>query len=135
MDVSNFTEADQKFLTMFNFDHTKITQTQFEELAPLLTRFKQCYATSNFDVGKKVVLNLPLKATAILNKQRATRIPCQLQDRSQHLPDILTHFDIIAPVTTDSLNTGNTFINPVIILKKEESLTIVLDDSPVDHKD
>ena len=113
---------------MFNFEHTKLTQTQFEQLAQLLTEFKKYYATAKFDVGKvKVELNLPLKARAIFKKQRATRIPLQLQDRVQHLLDILTHIDIIAPVNTDSLTTGNTFINPVIILKKGESLKIFLD--------
>ena len=77
-----------------------------------------CYASSNFDVAKiKVELNLPLKATTIFKKQRTTRIP--LQDRVQHLLDILTYFNIIAPVNTESLITENTFINPVIILKKE----------------
>ena len=97
---------------MINFEHTKLTQTQFEKLAQLLTQFQKCYATSKFDVGKiKVELNLPLKATAILKKQRATRIPHQLQDRVQHLLDILTHFDIKAPVNTDTLTTGNIFIN------------------------
>ena len=65
--------------------------------------------------------------TVTFKKQRATRIPLQLQYRVQHLLDILTHFDIIAPVKTESLTTGNTFINPVIILKKGESLKIVLD--------
>ena len=99
---------------MFNFEHTKLTQTQFEN-------FK-------FDVGKiKVKLNVFLKASAIFKKQRATRIYVQLQDRVQRLIDILTHFDIIAPVNTDSLTTGNTFINPVMILKKAESLKTVLD--------
>ena len=72
-------------------------------------------------------LNLPLKATAVFKKQRATRIPLQFQDRVQHLLNILSHFDIIAPVNTDSFTTGNTFINPVIILKKGKSLIIVLD--------
>ena len=90
----------------------KQTQTQFEKLAQLLAQFQKCYATSKFDVGKiKVELNLPLEATAIFKNQRATRIPLQLQDRVQHLLDILTHFDIIAPVNTDSLATGNPFIN------------------------
>ena len=93
---------------MFNFEYTKLTQTQFEQLAQLLTEFKKCYAISKFDVGKiKVELNLPLKATAIFKKQRTTRIPLQLQDRVQYLLDILTHFDIIAPVNTDSLTTGD----------------------------
>ena len=96
---------------MFYFEHTKLTQHQFEHLAELLIQYKQCYATSKFDVGKnKVELNLPLKATAVF-KKRATGIPLQLQGKVQHLLDILTHFDIISPVNTDSLTTGNTFIN------------------------
>ena len=108
--MSKFTETDREYFTMFNFEHTKLTQTQFENLAQLLTQFRICYATSKFDAGMiKVELNLPLKATAIFKKQRATRIQLQLQDRVQHLLDILTHFDIIAPVNTDSLTTGNTF--------------------------
>ena len=127
-DVSNFTQSNKEFLTMFNIEHTKLTQPQFEELAELLIQFKQCYATSKIDIGKvKVQLNLPLKATAIFKKQRATRIPLQLQDKVQLLLDMLTHFDITSPVNTDTLSTENTFINPVIILKKRESLKIVLD--------
>ena len=39
----------------------------------------------------------------------------------------MTSFDILAPVNTDSPTTANTFINPVIIRKKGESLKIVLD--------
>ena len=113
---------------MFNFEHTKLTQTQSEALAQLLTQFKQRYETSKFDVGKiKVELNLPLKATEIFRKQRATRIPLLLQDRVPHLANSLTHFDIIAPVNTDFLTEGNGFINTVIILKKEKSVKIVLD--------
>ena len=50
-----------------------------------------------------------------------------MQDGVQHLLDILTHFDVIAPVNTDSLTNLNTFINPIIILKKRESLKIVSD--------
>ena len=88
---------------MFSFEHTLLTKTQFEKIAELLTKFKKCYATSKFDVGKiKVELNLPLKATAIFKKQRANRIPHQSQDRVQHLLDILTHLDIIAPINKDS---------------------------------
>ena len=116
---------------MFNFEHTKLTQTQFEELAQLLTQFKKCNATTNFDVGKiKVELNLPQKAKTIFKKQRATRIPLQLQDRVQKLT---RHFDRFRyhstreSVNTDSLTTGNTFVNPVIIFKKGELLKIVSD--------
>ena len=90
-DISKFAKADKEFLTVFNFDHSKFTQPQFEQLAQLLTQFHKCYATSKFDAGKiKVELNLPLKVTAIFKKQRATRIPLQLQDREKRLLDILT---------------------------------------------
>ena len=51
-DVWKFTESDKEFYTLINFQHTKLTQKQFEKLAQLLTRFKQCCATSKFDVGK-----------------------------------------------------------------------------------
>ena len=113
---------------MFYFEDTKLTKTQFEKLSQLLTQFKKRYATSKFDVEKiKVELNLPLKATAIFKNQRATRIPLQLPDGGQHVLNILTHFDIIATVNTDSLTTGNTFIYPVFIFEKRESLKIVLD--------
>ena len=51
----------------------------------------------------------------------------QLQDRVQHLLDILAHFGIISPVKSDSLTTGKTFFSPVIIFKKRESIKIGLD--------
>ena len=127
-DTNKFTQSNKDFLNMFNFEQKKLTQKQFEHLAELLIQYKQCYATSKFDVGKvKVELNLPLKATAVFKKQRATRIPLQLQEKVQHILDNTKHFDIISPVNTDSLTTRNTFINPVIILKKGESPKIVLD--------
>ena len=46
----------------------------------------------------------------------------QLQERFQHLLDISTYFDIIAPVNKDSLTTGNTLMIPVITLNKGEAL-------------
>ena len=46
----------------------------------------------------------------------------------KNLLNILAHFSIIAPVNTNSITTGNTFINPVKFRKKRESPKIVLDD-------
>ena len=79
--IENFSQFN-----LFNFEHTKLKQTQFENIAQFLTHFQKCYATSKFDVGMiKVELNLPLKATAIFKKQRATRIPIQLQEYNIYL--------------------------------------------------
>ena len=52
--ISHYTEEQQKFLTMFNFQHSQITQKEFEKLAELLLKFPTVYATSKFDVGKLV---------------------------------------------------------------------------------
>ena len=35
---------------MFNFQHSQITQKEFEKLADLLLRYSTVYATSKFDV-------------------------------------------------------------------------------------
>ena len=37
---------------MFNFQHSQITQNEFEKLVNLLLRYLTVYATSKFDVGK-----------------------------------------------------------------------------------
>ena len=87
-----------------------------------------CNATSKFDVRKiEVELNLRLKATSVFKKQRGTRIPLQLPERVQHLLDLLTQFNKNAHVDLDSLTIGNTFMNPVFMLKIRESLKTVLD--------
>ena len=45
-------------------------------------------------------------------------MPVQIQEQVQHLLDIITHFDSIVLVNTDSFTTGNTFFIQVTILNK-----------------
>ena len=60
--ISHYTEEQQKFLTIFNFQHTQITQNEFDKLAELLLKYPTIYATSKFDVGKfSSPLHLPFK--------------------------------------------------------------------------
>ena len=71
--ISKYTKKQQKFLTRFNFQHSQITQKEFEQLADLLLKYPKAYATSNFDFGKvNSPLHLPLKLDAVFNKQRAS---------------------------------------------------------------
>ena len=126
--ISNYTEDQQKFLTMFNFQHSQITQDEFEKLAKQLIKYSSVYATSKFDVGKiSSSLHLPLKPDAVFKKQRASKVPIHLHDKVNRLLDILEQYNIISPVNKEEQPKGNTFINPVIILAKGESLKIVLD--------
>ena len=72
-------------------------------------------------------LHLPLKPEAVFKKQRASKVPIHIQDKVNRLVDILEQYEIISPVNKEEQPKGNTFINPVIILAKGESLKIVLD--------
>ena len=113
---------------MFNFQHSQTTQKEFDKLAELLLKFPTVYATSKFDVGKiSSPLHLPLNPDAIFKKQRASKVPIHLQDKVNRLLDILEQYEIISPVNKEEQPKFNTFINPVIILAKRESLKIVLD--------
>ena len=126
--INTYTEDQQKFLTMFNFQHSQITQDEFDKLAKQLIKYSSVYATSKFDVGKiSSSLHLPLKADAVFKKQRASKVPIHLHDKVNRLLDILEQYKIISPVNKGEQPKGNTFINPVIILAKGESLKIVLD--------
>ena len=108
---------------MFNFEHSQITQKDFDKLAKLLLKFPTVYAKSKFDVGKfSSPLILPLKPDAVFKKQQASKVPIQLQDKVNRLFDISEQYEIISPVNKEEQPKGNTFINPVIILAKGESL-------------
>ena len=113
---------------MFIFEHSQITQIDIDKLAKQLLKYSTAYATSKFDVRKiSSSLHLPLKPDAVFKKQRASKVPIHLHDKVNRLLDILEKYKIISPVNKEGQPKGNTFINPVIILAKGESLKIVLD--------
>ena len=126
--ISHYTKEQQKFLTKFIFQHSQITQNEFDKLAELLLKYLTVYATSKLDVGKiSSPIHLPFKRDAIFRKQRASKVPIQLQDKVNRLLDILEQNETISPVNKEEQPKGNTSINPVIILAKGESLKLVLD--------
>ena len=56
---------------MFNFEHSQITQIEFDKLAKQLFKYSTVYATSKLDVGKNSSSqHLPLKPDAVFKKQR-----------------------------------------------------------------
>ena len=126
-DINKYTESEKELIQMFDFQHSHPTQEEFEKIVTIILEYKQVYATTKFDVGKtKVKLNLPMKKDSIFKKKnkQSTLTP---QRKNPNLLDVLKKNDIIAPVNKEQLSTGNTFTNPVFILRKGESLKIVLD--------
>ena len=79
--ISKNTEEQQKPLAMFYFQHSQITQKEFEQLDDLLLNYPKVYATSKLDVGKiNSTLDLPLKPDAVFQKNE--------QVKSQFIPHI-----------------------------------------------
>ena len=127
-DINKYRGSEKEFIRMFDFQHSHLTQEEFEKIVTIILEYKQVYATTKFDVRKaKVKLNLPMKRMQLSKKQRISKVPIHLRERIQKLLDVLKKYDIIAPVNKEQLSTGNTFTNPVIILRKRESLKIVFD--------
>ena len=126
--ISKIKTEQQKFLTMFNFQQSQITQKKFEQLADLILKYPKVYATSTFDEGKiNSPLHLPLKPDTVFKKQRASKVPIHLQYKVNQLLELLEQYEMISPVNKEEQPKGNKFINPVINLAKRESLKIVLD--------
>ena len=122
-----YTIEQQKYLIMFNSQNSQITQQEVDQLAELLLKLPMVYATYKFVVGKiHSPLHLPLKPGAVFEKDRATKVTMHLQAEITRLLNILQQYDIISTINKEQQPKGNTFISPVIILAKSESLKIVL---------
>ena len=118
--INKYTDTEKEFIQMFDFQHSYITQEEFEKVVSIILEYKQVYATTKFDVGKtKVKLNLPMKKDAIFKKQRISKVPIHIRERIQKLLEELKKYNIIAPVNKEQLSTGNTFTNPVKRFEKE----------------
>ena len=60
--LNEYTETEKEFIQLFDFQHSHLTQEQFEKVVTIILKYKQVYATTKFDVEKsKVILNLPMK--------------------------------------------------------------------------
>ena len=88
--INKYSEQEKEFIQMFDFQHSHLTQEEFEKVVTIILQYKHVYATTKFDVGKtKVKLNLPMKKDAIFKKQRISKVPIHLRERIQKLLDIL----------------------------------------------
>ena len=124
--ITKYSDREKEFIQMFDFQHSHLTQGQFDKEVEIILKYRNVYATTKFDVGKtKVKLNLPMKKGAIFKKQRVSKVPIQLRDRTQKVLDLPKKYDIILPVNKEQRSPGNTFTNLVIILRKVESVKIV----------
>ena len=87
---------------MFNFQHSQITQNEFDKLVKQLKKYSSAYATSKFDVGKfSSSLHLQLTPDAVFKKQRTSKVPIHLHDEVNLLLIFLEQYEIISPVNRE----------------------------------
>ena len=106
--MSKYRSEQQKFIMMFSFQHSQITQEDFEQLADLLRKYPKIYATSKFIVGKAISpLHLPLKPEAVFKKLRASRVPIHLPDKVNRILDIIEEYEILSHSTKKNNQKGS----------------------------
>ena len=69
--INKYSEQEKEFITMFDFQHSHLTQEEFEKVVKIILDYRHVYATTKFDVGKtKVKLNLPIKKRCNIQKTK-----------------------------------------------------------------
>ena len=93
-DINKYTESEKEFNQMFDFQHSNLTQEEFEKIVTIILEYQQVYATTKFDVGKtKVKLNLPIKKRnfrKIENKQ-STNTPQRKNPKTTRCIEEIRH--------------------------------------------
>ena len=126
-----FTEENQKFIKKFNFQFSDLSDTEYVKLCTILVNNKQCYAKHKNDVGLiSTPFRIRLKENCKLQTQRPTKIPIHYREKLNKLLVELEKHNIIKQIGStpeEKQNIGTTFLNPLIIIPKGDTIKIVLD--------
>ena len=97
----------------------------------MLLKYKTCYATPKNDVGKIAnPFRIRLKQNAQLITQRASKVPIHYRDKLNALPKKLEKHNIIKQIGSSPQHKtlyGTTYLNPLIIIPKGDTIKCVLD--------
>ena len=120
-----------KFINKFNFQFSDLTDTEYVTLCNLLKKHKIFYATHKTDVGKIATLfRIRLKPNAQLLTQRPSKTPVHYKEKLNNLLKELEKHNIIKQSSSspeDKPNYVTTYLNPLIIIPKGDSIKCVLD--------
>ena len=97
----------------------------------MLVKYKTCYATHKYDVGKiSTPFRIRLKTNAQLMTQRPSKVPIHYRDELNVLLKELEKYNIIKQIGSspqDKPVYGTTYSNPLIIIPKGDTIKCVLD--------
>ena len=126
-----YSPENLKFIHKFNFQFSDLTDTEYVTLCNLLLKYRTCYATHKNDVGKIATpFRIRLKPNAQLLTQRPSKAPIHYRDKLNALLKELEKHNIIKQIGSspqDKPVYGTTYLNPLIIIPKGDSIKCVLD--------
>ena len=97
----------------------------------MLLKYKTCYATHKNDVGKiSTPFRIRLKPNAQLMTQRPSKVPIHYRDKLNVLLEELEKYNIIKQIGSSPQEKpvyGTTYINPLIIIPKGDTIKCLLD--------
>ena len=130
-----YSPENLKFIHKFNFQFSDLTDTEYVTLCNLLLEYQTCYATHKNDVGKIATLfRIRLEPNAQLLTQRPSKVPIHYRDKLNALLKELEKHKIIKQIGSspqDKPVYGTTYLNPLIIIPKGDSIKCVLDARPL----
>ena len=126
-----YTSENLKFINKFNFQFSDLTDTEYITLCNMLLKNKTCYATQKKVVGKiSTPFRIRLKPNAQLITQRPSKVPIHYRDKLNILLKELEKYNIIKQIGSspqDKPVYGTTYLNPLIIIPKGDTIKCVLD--------
>ena len=126
-----YSPENLKFIHKFNFQFSDLTDTEYVTLFNLLLKYQTCYATHKNDVGNIATpFRIRLKPNAQLLTQRPSKVPIHYRDKLNALLKELEKHNIIKQIGSspqDKPVYGTTYLNPLIIIPKGDSIKCVLD--------
>ena len=125
-----YTTENLIFINKFNFQVSDLTDTKYITLCNLLLKYKACYATHKYDVGKIATpFRIILKPNAQPITQRPSKVPVHYRDKLNTLLKELEKQNITKQIGSspqDKPVYGTTYLNPLIIIPKGDSIKCVL---------
>ena len=97
----------------------------------MLPKYKTCYATHKNDVGRiSTPFRIRLKPNAQLITKRPSKVPIHYRDKLKTLLKELEKYNIIKQIGSSPQDTSvysTTYLNPLIIIPKGDTIKCVLD--------
>ena len=115
------------YIKEFDFQYSDISDEEMTRLIDMLIDSRDVYSQHKFDIGKtRQKFHVTLKPNAELKKHRPSKLPLHLKENFEKLLTQLTDADIIREMGDDD-EMGSFFVNPIILMPKNDYVKLVID--------